>query len=203
MTLEELTELAKTFGLNPSKKLTEQDLVYEILDAQANKKAQQVEEKLASRPEGQRRKQRVHIQKKAERVSLDHFQKRDNLPDETLVSITATQEPTAKEKAETLFAPVADAAPVQADAPAEAPKKKRGRKAKAVAVKTEAEEAVISFPAPQPESAPQAVLPQAEPATEKPAAAEPQEQPDAPLATPLVANGVAHAPAHTSRKTFI
>lgn len=180
MTLEELTELAKTFGLNPSKKLTEQDLVYEILDAQANKKAQQVEEKLASRPEGQRRKQRVHIQKKAERVSLDHFQKRDNLPDETLVSITATQEPTAKEKAETLFAPVADAAPVQAEAPAEAPKKKRGRKAKAVAAKAESGEAVISFPAPQPESAQQAVVPQAEPATEKPAAAEPQEQPAAP-----------------------
>ncbi len=172
MTLEELTELAKSFGLNPGKKLTEQDLVYEILDAQANQKAQQVEEKLASRPEGQRRKQRVHIQKKAERVSLDHFQKHDNLPDETLVSVTATNEPTAKEKAETLFTPATGVQ--QSPATPAQPQKKRTKKSKAVAAKAVAEETVISFPTAQ-EVAPQKETPkQEEQPKEVPASSEPQ-----------------------------
>lgn len=127
MTLEELTELARTFGLNPGKKLTQQDLVYEILDAQANRKAQQVEEKIANRPDGQsRRKQRMHIKKQPERINLEHFQRKDNIPEETLVTLNTSSEPTAKEKAETLFT----APQTQTDTPADTgtQKKKRNRK---------------------------------------------------------------------------
>ena len=132
MTLEELTELAKSFDVKISKNMTQQALVYEILDAQGDRKKQQVEEKIANRPssDGQPRKKRAHIQKKAERVSLEHFQKKnDNITEETLVSINAVPDTqSAKEKAETLFT-TATPAETTTEQPTAA-KKKRERKKK-------------------------------------------------------------------------
>ena len=123
MTLEELKTLAKEFGINPAKNATQQDLMYEILDAQANRKAQQVEEKIANREP--RKKQRVHIQRKAEKVSLEHFQRKDNAPQETLVSIVGAQESAPVKAAESLFA--APAQMPKNETVSEQPKKKRGR----------------------------------------------------------------------------
>ncbi|MBR1809805.1 MAG: transcription termination factor Rho [Paludibacteraceae bacterium] len=161
MTLEELTELAKSFDVKISKNMTQQALVYEILDAQGDRKKQQVEEKIANRPE-QPRKKRVHIQKKAERVSLDHFQKKnDNISDETLVSITGVPDTvSAKEKAETLFMTSAPAE--TAEQPVQ--KKKRGRKKKT------AEDTPVQLEIPTP------VLPEPTDTQEQPAAEAPAPQ---------------------------
>ena len=75
LTLEELTTIAKEMGLKVTKSMQERDLIYLILDAQADLKAQQVQAKVdAKGEEGDRRKkQRVHI-KKTEKVDLNKFQ---------------------------------------------------------------------------------------------------------------------------------
>ncbi len=138
MTLEELTELANSFGLKVNKSMSQQTLIYGILDAQADLKAQQVEEKLANREP--RKKQRVHITKKAERINLEHFRNKENVSEETLVTIKGVPyNTTAKEKADTLFnvpevAPAAATTSPLTDSvnpePVLPQKKKRGRKPK-------------------------------------------------------------------------
>ena len=173
MTSEELIELAKTFGLKPDKKLTQQALIYEILDAQADRKAQQVEEKLASREDGQpKRKQRVHIQKKAERVNLEHFRPKEDMPSETLVSVGGSQDTVnAKDRAESLFAAPA-VTPVVAETTPSVPapqKKKRGRKAKpATAELPFATETTPEVTEPAKEIVEPAVVPSEEPTTVPP-----------------------------------
>ncbi len=159
MTLEELKTLAKEFGINPAKNATQQDLMYEILDAQANRKAQQVEEKIANREP--RKKQRVHIQRKAEKVSLEHFQRKDNAPQETLVSIVGAQESAPVKAAESLFA--APAQMPKNETVSEQPKKKRGRKPK------------NANPAPSPAPQTAAETPQTPVAKETPKPAEVEE----------------------------
>ncbi|MBQ9705085.1 MAG: transcription termination factor Rho [Paludibacteraceae bacterium] len=97
MTPEELTDLAQSLGLKPSKNANPQSVIYDILDAQADQRAQQVQAKVEARAqngeEGERRKkQRVHIQKKqSEKVNLDYFNKKNDAPQETLASINASQ----------------------------------------------------------------------------------------------------------------
>lgn len=134
MTLEELTELVKSFGLHIGKNPTRQSLIYDVLDAQADQKAQQVQAKVDARGEAgeKKRKQRVHIQKKAtEKVEIDHFQKRgkgaDTESQETLESIQAAAQATVPAK-EPLFKEIAEEK--TEEVPAQP--KKRSKKTKAV-----------------------------------------------------------------------
>lgn len=98
MTLEELTELAKSFGVKVSKKDTQQSIIYNILDAQADQKAMKVQAKVDARnQEGDhRKKQRVHIQRKqTEKVSLDKFSKKSE-PQQTLIEVNGTEQKAAE-----------------------------------------------------------------------------------------------------------
>lgn len=105
-TLDELIELAKTFGIKTNKNITQQSLIYAILDAQADQKAIQVQAQVDARGEQleKRRKQRMHIQKKAERINLDHFKKNEvfNNSPETLISVVEAGK-TEQEVTTTLF----------------------------------------------------------------------------------------------------
>ncbi len=96
--LEHLVALAKRFGLDVDENTPRKTIVYGILDAQADRKAQEFQQQ-ADRKE----KKRVHIQKKAEPVSLAHFKKNEQ-PQETLVEAQAdiAQQiaPAAEEKAQ-------------------------------------------------------------------------------------------------------
>lgn len=80
LSFDELTDLAKSFGLKVSRNATAQSLIYDILDAQADQKALQVQARVDARGEQpeRRKKQRIHTQKKAERINLDHFKQEAN-----------------------------------------------------------------------------------------------------------------------------
>ncbi|HCS88339.1 MAG TPA: transcription termination factor Rho [Bacteroidales bacterium] len=80
LSFDELTDLAKSFGLKVGRNATEQSLIYDILDAQADQKALQVQARVDARGEQpeRRKKQRIHTQKKAERINLDHFKQEAN-----------------------------------------------------------------------------------------------------------------------------
>ncbi len=116
MTPEELTDLAQQFGIKTRKNSSQRTLIYEILDAQADQKAQRVQAKVDARiangetaDVGKRRKQRVHIQKKAEKINLEHYtQKAENQPQETLAQLQASNPAIApkKEKPIDIFAPL-------------------------------------------------------------------------------------------------
>ncbi len=72
MELEELKKLAKGFGLKVRRGATNQDLIYEILDAQAIQHAAEVEAKAETRTP----RKRTHVAKKtekAEKVGLSHL----------------------------------------------------------------------------------------------------------------------------------
>ncbi|MCM1575665.1 MAG: transcription termination factor Rho [Bacteroides sp.] len=152
LTLEQLTDLAKEFGLKIGKNATQQSLIYAILDAQADQKAIQVQAKMEARGEQpeRRRKQRMHIQKKAEKINLDHFKKNESYnTTETLVNAAEAVKQDSKETA-SLFAESLPSAkpstasvattPAQTDSqPQPQPQqKKRGRKPK---IQVEAEKA--------------------------------------------------------------
>ena len=98
MTLDELKTIAQDMGLKPGKSIEQRTLIYLILDAQADQKALKVQAKVDAKlnedtTTEKRKKQRVHIAKKPEKVNLDKFQKG---PEPTLKStsdevISATQ----------------------------------------------------------------------------------------------------------------
>ena len=76
MQLDELISVAKEMGIPTPKNAEQREIIYLILDAQADQRAQQVQAKVDARAEEgteHKRKQRVHI-KKAEKVSLEKFQ---------------------------------------------------------------------------------------------------------------------------------
>ncbi len=96
--LEHLIALAKRFGLDVDENTPRQTIVYGILDAQADRKAQEFQQQVE-----RKEKKRIHVQKKAEPVSLAHFKKNEQ-PQETLVEAQAdiaqqTAPAPAKEKA--------------------------------------------------------------------------------------------------------
>lgn len=72
MTLEQLTEVAESFGLKVGRNATEQSIIYEILDAQADKKGAEVQARADARQvqnEEQRRNKRTRIQKTPTKVN--------------------------------------------------------------------------------------------------------------------------------------
>ena len=79
--LDELLVIAQEMKLKPKKDADQRSLIYAILDAQADARAQQVQAKVDARQEEQakgegRKKQRVHIQRKTvEKVDLNAFNK--------------------------------------------------------------------------------------------------------------------------------
>ncbi len=96
--LEHLVALAKRFGLDVNESTPKQTIVYGILDAQADRKAAEVQQ----RDEARERRARKVINKqaqKAERVNLDHFKRTETMVSETLVEATKNQEtPQPQEK---------------------------------------------------------------------------------------------------------
>ncbi len=146
--LEHLVALAKRFGLDVDENTPKQTIVYGILDAQADRKAAEVQQ----RDEARERRARKVINKqaqKAEKVNLDHFKKNDNVVSETLVEVQAQE----KAAAPTATISVSEPQPELFAAPIEQPKqetlvptaeatpapKKRGRKPKNAAVETSVE----------------------------------------------------------------
>ncbi len=131
--LEHLVALAKRFGLDVDENTPRQTIVYGILDAQADRKAQEFQQQVE-----RKEKKRVHIQKKAEPVNLAHFKKNEQ-PQETLVEAQADiaqqsapakeAKPVVEKSADTKHAEPTLAQEVTAE---ENPQpKKRGRKPKA------------------------------------------------------------------------
>lgn len=105
MTPEELIALAKEFNLKVNKNDSQQTLIYGILDAQADQKAQRVQEKVDARiangetaEKGRRRKQRIHVQRQAEKIDLDHFSKTDIALQETLEQVKVVKPVIAPKK---------------------------------------------------------------------------------------------------------
>ncbi len=95
MTLDQLTDLAAQFGLKVSKNIPQQMLIYNILDAQADEKAQRVQAKVDARiasgeldENGRRRKVRIRTKKQPEKIDLNQFSKAPKAqPQETLEQI--------------------------------------------------------------------------------------------------------------------
>ncbi len=143
--LEHLVALAKRFGLDVDENTPKQTIVYGILDAQADRKAAEVQQ----RDEARERRARKVITKqapKAQKVNLDHFsQKHDNVASETLVEVQAQEKkdaPAPTPQPEVFVAPIEQQHKQETPAaPAEekpAPKK-RGRKPKNAVVETPVE----------------------------------------------------------------
>ncbi len=87
MPLEHLLVLAKRFGVEADETTPVQNIRYAILDAQADQKAQEFQKKLE-----QKERKRTIVQKKSERVSLNHFKNTENVS-ETLVEVQKSIEP--------------------------------------------------------------------------------------------------------------
>ncbi len=134
MPLEHLLVLAKKFGVEADEATPIQTIRYEILDAQADRKALEFQNKL-----DQKERKRTIIQKKSERVSLSHFKPTENAS-ETLVELQKSVEPQPIE-------PIQDTKPIEIiipsvnepiaieetpieTIPTEIEPKKRGRKSK-------------------------------------------------------------------------
>ncbi len=125
--LEHLVALAKKFGLDVTTETPVQTIIYGILDAQADRKAQEYQEQTE-----RKQKKRTHIQKKAEKVNLSHFDKNESAASETLVEVQATKQPEQPDKVnvpQVVEMPVVEESQPQP--------KKRGRKAKNVVVENE------------------------------------------------------------------
>lgn len=105
LTFDELKELAKSFGLKVGRSATEQSLIYDILDAQADQKALQVQARVDAKGEQpeRRKKQRIHIQKKAERINLDHFKQDSGEATPEVLSTSAESKPTPRATVLPLF----------------------------------------------------------------------------------------------------
>ena len=69
MTLEEVTEIAKSLGLKPQKRHTQKMIIYSILDAQADQRAVEVQAREDARAEkGAGKRERVRVKQKAQKV---------------------------------------------------------------------------------------------------------------------------------------
>ena len=72
LTLEQLTEIAKTFGLKVGRGATEQSVIYQILDAQADKHGAEVQARAEAREE-RRKGKRARIQNGPQKVNTDNL----------------------------------------------------------------------------------------------------------------------------------
>lgn len=72
MSLEEVTQIAQSLGLSPKRQHTQKMIIYQILDAQADQRAADVEAKESAREE-RRQRTRVRQQPEAKRVKLEHM----------------------------------------------------------------------------------------------------------------------------------
>lgn len=162
MSLDELTELARTFDVKITKDSNAQTIIYDILDAQADKKAQQVQAKIEAKADnkegGKRKKQRIHIQKPAaEKVDLQHFENnKKTVESETLI--------TAQQQIKQAVAEKAD----------EKPKAKKSSKKKSAKTTESEQMADIFAPMPPANNVPVVVEPVI--STEQPA--QPEQQPE-------------------------
>ncbi len=144
--LEHLVALAKRFGLDVDETTPRQTIVYGILDAQADRKAAEVQQRDEAR-ERRARKVVKQPQKVAERVDLNHFNKRnDTLASETLVEVQAQENkeqaaPKPEKQPELFTAPVVEQPKQEAPAEEKSAPKKRGRKPKNAAVEEPTAEA--------------------------------------------------------------
>ncbi|MBR1427289.1 MAG: transcription termination factor Rho [Paludibacteraceae bacterium] len=80
MTLEELTEAANALGLKPRRTHTPKMIMYQILDAQADKRAADVqaredarEERRAAEGEGKRKRERLKQKPQAQKINTDNM----------------------------------------------------------------------------------------------------------------------------------
>ena len=72
MTLEQLTEIAQQFGLKVGRGATEQAVIYQILDAQADKHGAEVQARAEAREE-RRKGKRARIQNAPQKVNTDNL----------------------------------------------------------------------------------------------------------------------------------
>lgn len=96
MTLEELKETAKTLGLKVRNTKNPQLLIYEILDAQADQKAKEIQAKEEARTERKRERVRVKQPQPAQKVSTD------NLKAEKVIATVGSEKEQVKEMQEQL-----------------------------------------------------------------------------------------------------
>ncbi len=99
MSLEQLTEIAKSFGIKVGRNPNIQDIRYDILNAQADRKAEEVQAKVDARGEQpeQRKKKRMRTHSTVERVNLDHFTQSNGDPTKEVLSENVPR------KSETIF----------------------------------------------------------------------------------------------------
>ena len=138
MTLEQLQQIAESYGLRISKKDTPLDLTYLILDAQGDKKAEQVQAKADAKTEKRtEKKQRMRIQKsKTEKVETEQYKSMLPKTDESLqgvtVEVNAQKAETDKQKQKkTEKKKQKQATTNNADAPATLPKAEQDDTSKA------------------------------------------------------------------------
>ena len=165
MTLEQLTEIAETFGIKVRRSASLQSIIYDILDAQADKRGAEVqarEEARQAKGEEKKRNKRARIQAAPTKVNTDNLKSNRVLA--TVGNEQDTLEQIKEEQAkQPVIKPVISAQPTIFDTPAaevptptqeQAPtptektnsKKKKGNKQQApvVAVETPATEVVAT-----------------------------------------------------------
>ena len=72
MTLEQLTEIAQTFDIKVGKKSETKEVIYQILDAQADKHGAEVQARAEAREE-RRKGKRARIQNTPQKVNTDNL----------------------------------------------------------------------------------------------------------------------------------
>ena len=172
MTLEQLTEIAETFGIKVRRNASLQSIIYEILDAQADKRGAEVqarEEARQAKGEEKKRNKRARIQAAPTKVNTDNLKSNRVLAtvgneQDTLEQIKEEQakqpviKPVISAQATIFDTPAAEVpTPTQEQAPAPTEntnaKKKKGNKQQApvVAAETPAtEEVAADAPAAKP-----------------------------------------------------
>ena len=172
MTLEQLTEIAETFGIKVRRSASLQSIIYDILDAQADKRGAEVqarEEARQAKGEEKKRNKRARIQTAPTKVNTDNLKSNRVLAtvgneQDTLEQIKEEQakQPVIKpviSAQTTIFDTPAAEVPTQTQEQAPAPtentnsKKKKGNKQQApvVAAETPAtEEVAADAPAAKP-----------------------------------------------------
>ena len=172
MTLEQLTEIAETFGIKVRRSASLQSIIYDILDAQADKRGAEVqarEEARQAKGEEKKRNKRARIQAAPTKVNTDNLKSNRVLA--TVGNEQDTLEQIKEEQAkQPVIKPVISAQPTIFDTPAaevptptqeQAPaptentnsKKKKGNKQQAPVVATETpatEEVAADAPAAKP-----------------------------------------------------
>ena len=71
MTLEEVREIARQMGLKPRRSQGIREISYQILDAQADNRAAEVEAKMEAKAEKKRERTRVTVKPKAKKIRID------------------------------------------------------------------------------------------------------------------------------------